>query len=129
MSGKSLLDTNIVIGLFAQDSVVKERLSETEEVFIPSIVLGELYFGALKSERAIENLSRIDDFAIDSVVLGCDAETARYYGEIKNALREKGQPIPENDIWIAAIALQHDLVLITRDAHFEKVDDLKTTAW
>jgi tRNA(fMet)-specific endonuclease VapC len=79
MSGRNLLDTNIVIALFAQDAAVVEHLDEAEEVFIPSIVLGELYFGARKSRRVKENLARIDEFAFSNVVLGCDTETARYY--------------------------------------------------
>jgi len=129
MSGRNLLDTNIVIALFAQDPAVVEHLDKAEEVFIPSIVLGELYFGARKSGRVKENLARIDEFAVSNVVLGCDTETARYYGEIKNSLREKGRPIPENDVWIAAIALQYDLILISRDAHFGEVDNLKVESW
>ncbi|MDO8753876.1 MAG: type II toxin-antitoxin system VapC family toxin [Anaerolineales bacterium] len=129
MSGKCLLDTNIVIALFANETAVKENLAKTDEVFIPSVVIGELFYGAHKSARATENIARIDDFASNSVVLGCDTETSRVYGEIKRALSVKGHPIPENDIWIAAIAIQHDLVLISRDAHFKEVDNLKVKAW
>ena len=123
MSGKYLLDTNIVIALFADETSVKDNLAKAEEVFIPSIAIGELCYGARKSARAGENLARIDDFAASNVVLGCDTETARYYGEIKNALRLKGRPVPENDIWIAAIAVQHDLTLVSRDAHFSEIEN------
>jgi tRNA(fMet)-specific endonuclease VapC len=129
MNGKLLLDTNIVIPLFAQDPTVLEHLQEAEEVFIPSNVMGELYSGAGKSKQAKQNIARIDEFAINNAILGCDIETARYYGEIKTTLRKKGRPVPENDIWIAAIALQHDLTLVTRDAHFEEVDNLRTESW
>ena len=129
MSGKCLLDTNIVIALFANETAVKENLAKTEEIFIPSVVIGELFYGAHKSARAKENIARIDDFASASIVLGCDSETSRIYGEIKYALSVKGHPIPENDIWIAAIAVQHDLTLISRDAHFKEVDNLKVMAW
>ncbi len=129
MSGKYLLDTNAVIALFADEPAIKDLLREADEVFVPSIVIGELFFGALKSGRVKENLAYIDDFAASSVVLGCDTETARRYGEVKNVLREKGRPIPENDIWIAAIALQHDLILMTRDVHLSEVDRLKLAAW
>lgn len=97
------LDTNIVIALFANESVVTDHLGEAEEVFVPSVVLGELYYGARKSSRVKENVVRIDDFAARNVVLGRDTETARRYGEAKNGLRQKGRPIPENDIWITAI--------------------------
>lgn len=94
MSGRNLLDTNIVIALFAHDSAVVEHLDEAEEVFIPSIALGELYFGAHKSGRVKENLAHIDEFAVSNVVLGCDTETARYYGEIKKRTPRERPPHP-----------------------------------
>jgi len=59
----------------------------------------------------------------------CDIETATHYARIKNDLRLKGKPIPENDIWIAALALQHGLILATRDAHFGEVDGLTVVRW
>lgn len=129
MSGKCLLDTNIVIALFADESGIKENLARIDEAFVASIVIGELFFGAHKSTRSKENLARIDEFVESNIVLGCDSGTASFYGEIKNILRLKGHPIPENDIWIAAIALQHDLTLITRDAHFGEIENLKTLKW
>jgi tRNA(fMet)-specific endonuclease VapC len=129
MSGRYLLDTNIIIALFASDAAVKTHLAETDEVFISSIAIGELCFGARKSTRVQDNLARIDDFASNNVVLACDTETARRYGEMKERLRARGRPIPENDIWIAAIALQHELTLATRDAHFEAVEGLRLAAW
>ncbi|MCZ2128001.1 MAG: type II toxin-antitoxin system VapC family toxin [Anaerolineales bacterium] len=129
MSGKYLLDTNIVIALFANDASVLENLEQAAEVFIPSVVIGELFFGAHKSVRAKDNLSHIDDFASSNLVLGCDVETARIYGEIKNNLRVKGRPIPENDIWIAAIAVQHHLTLISRDGHFSEIENLEVLVW
>lgn len=129
MNGKYLLDTNIVIALFANDKNVIKNLKNVNELFIPGVVLGELYFGACKSGRVRENLARIDEFAANSIVLGCDTETSRYYGKIKNAIQTKGHPIPENDIWIAAIAIQHNLILISRDKHFEIVENLRLERW
>jgi len=129
MSGRYLLDTNIIIALFADDTAVKENLAKAEEAFVPSIAIGELCYGARKSTRVQENLARIDEFAASSVVSECDTDTARRYGEIKNALRLKGRPIPENDIWIAAIAFQHDLTLVTRDEHFDEIENLKVATW
>ena len=129
MNGRCLLDTNIVIALFANEFSITRRLGEAEEVFTPSIVLGELYYGARRSKRVQENVARIEEFAERSTVLACDTETARRYGEVKDRLRHQGRPIPENDIWIAAIALQYDLTLAARDAHFEKVNDLKFETW
>ncbi len=129
MHGRFLLDTNIIIALFASDTAVKTRLAEADEVFVSSVAIGELCFGARRSARVQDNLARVDDFASTNVVLACDTETAHRYGEIKERLCARGRPIPENDIWIAAIALQHDLILVTRDAHFEAVDELRLTAW
>ena len=129
MSGKFLLDTNIVIALFADEAIVKDNLAQTNEIFIPSIVIGELYYGARKLGRVETNLARVRELAGGSTILVCDAETAQQYGEIKNRSILKGRPLSENDIWIAALARQHDLVLVTRDAHFQEVESLKTTAW
>jgi len=129
MSGRYLLDSNIIIALFADEVAIKDSLAKAEEVFVPSIAIGELYFGARKSVRTRDNLARIDEFAANNVVLGCDTDTARRYGEIKAGLRLKGNPLPENDIWIAAIALQHGLTMITRDTHFNEIENLKIVVW
>jgi tRNA(fMet)-specific endonuclease VapC len=129
MTGKVLLDTNIVIALFADEASVKQQLAIVGEIFIPSIVLGELYYGARKSARAEQNIARIDEFAAGNTVLLCDTTTARQYGMIKAQLRVKGKPIPENDIWIVAIAEQHQLTLVTRDSHFQHVDGLVIEQW
>jgi tRNA(fMet)-specific endonuclease VapC len=76
-----------------------------------------------------ENITRIDEFVDSNMVLSCDTETARQYGIVKDQLRNKGKPIPENDIWIAAIAIQHELGLVTRDAHFGEVSGLNLNIW
>jgi tRNA(fMet)-specific endonuclease VapC len=129
MSGRYLLDTNIIIGLFAGETSILDNLAQADEVFIPSIALGELYYGARKSKRLQENLERIEDFVTSSVVIECNSDTARQYGDVKNKLRIKGHPLPENDILIAALALQYNLTLVTRDAHFQEIEDLHITAW
>ena len=129
MPGRIPLDTNIVIALFAGEKPVRERLAECPEVFLSSTVLGELYYGALKSSQAGANFARIGELAAAVTILPCDAATARLYGEIKASLRLKGRPIPENDIWIAAVAQQYGLSLATRDEHFNHVAGLAAEAW
>jgi tRNA(fMet)-specific endonuclease VapC len=129
MSGKFLLDTNIVIALFANDENVLAQLKIASEVFIPSIVLGELHYGANKSNRSQTNITRIEEFAGENQILAADAETARHYGKVKNALHVKGKPIPENDIWIAALSIQHQCTLVTQDNHFSEVAELETISW
>ncbi len=129
LAGRFLLDTNIVIALFATDAAVLESVKNADEVLISSVVLGELYYGTIKSGRPTENMERLDTFAAQNVLLACDAETSRHYGTIKSRLRTLGRMIPENYIWIAAIAIQHVLTLVTRDAHFAEVHGLKTITW
>jgi len=129
MSGRYLLDTNIIIALFADEVAVKNSLIQADEVFVPSIAVGELCYGAKKSGRSKENLERIEELIANSTVLGCNTQTARHYGDVKNKLRLKGRPLPENDIWIAALALQYNLTLLTRDGHFQEIENLLTVAW
>lgn len=129
MSGSVLLDTNIIIGILAKDEVILARLVETEAVFLPSIALGELYFGAFKSAHSDDNAERIDRLAASTAILYCDGTTALHYGRIKTGLRAKGRPIPENDIWIAAIAQQHGLTVVSRDLHFREIKHLPVEEW
>ncbi len=125
MNGKSLIDTNVVISLFAGEPTVTEKLQKMSAVFLCVPVLGELRYGAEASARAASNLARLDEFARRLTVLPCDTTTAKSYAEVKFELRKKGRPIPENDVWIAAIARQHELVLLTRDGHFQEIDRLE----
>ncbi len=129
MSGSYLLDTNVVIAFFSGEPSVVDRFNAADEILLTSTVVGELFFGAQKSARAEANLARVENLIDRVVVLECNTETARHYSQIKNTLRMKGRPIPENDIWIAAVAVQYDLTLATRDAHFAEVDGLKIETW
>lgn len=105
------------------------NLDQAPEVFVPAIVFGELFFGAAKSSRPHENSARLEEFAVGRIILPCDLQVAREYGRLKQDLRAKGKPIPENDIWIAALATSPDLVLATRDRHFRDVDGLIIAVW
>jgi tRNA(fMet)-specific endonuclease VapC len=106
-----------------------EHLNQKQEVFLCVPVLGELRYGALASIRVEQNLARLDQLAGSMPVLPCDQATAASYGVVKLQLRGKGKPIPENDVWIAALARQHELTLVTRDSHFESVDGLLLELW
>jgi tRNA(fMet)-specific endonuclease VapC len=115
--------------LFSQDPGVRTQLDTVEQVFVPSIAIGELFYGAYKSRQAEENVETIRRFTQANTILAADSQTAEVYGQIKSQLRERGRPIPENDIWIAAIALQHALELAARDIHFAEVEGLSVLAW
>ena len=129
MNGRFLLDTNITIAFLSGERAVVNQVIEADAYFVSSTIAGELFYGASYSEKRDENIQRIFSFLVDAELVPCDVETSQLYGEIKAALRTKGSPIPENDIWIAASAKQHELTLVTRDRHFEKVDDVSLVRW
>jgi tRNA(fMet)-specific endonuclease VapC len=129
MSGRFLLDTSIVVELLLGEAAATARAQNAGEVYLSAIVLGELLYGAKLSGRPSENESRIQFLSDKIPVLSCDAETARFYAAIKFSLRAKGRPIPENDLWIAALSIQHGLTVATRDAHFNEVDNLSIDPW
>jgi tRNA(fMet)-specific endonuclease VapC len=130
MTGNSiLLDTNIVIELFKGNPAVVTFLEAQQTVDIPFAVLGELYLGAYKSSNPKKHLQQIDAFLENCNVLIADDETANQYALIKSALLKKGKPIPENDMWIAAVSRQFDLQLHTQDKHFKEIEGLNLHSW
>jgi tRNA(fMet)-specific endonuclease VapC len=128
-SGRFLLDTNIVIALLEGDDRVLPHLDGAPEVFIPAVVLGELFFGAAKSGRPSENTARVERFAAGRAIVPSDLDVAREYGRLRQRMRERGRPLPENDMWIAAAAKRHGMILVTRDRHFREIEDLQTADW
>jgi tRNA(fMet)-specific endonuclease VapC len=128
-SGSVVLDTNIAIAFMAGDRFIRQRVAETEQVILSTVVVGELLFGAHRSGRLEHNLKRAEELAANSEVVEITIETARNYGVIKTALRRKGTPIPDNDIWIAATAQQHGAAIITRDTHFDAIENLAVIRW
>jgi tRNA(fMet)-specific endonuclease VapC len=83
VSGRYLLDTNIVIALFAGDQSVLDHLKGVSEIYIPCIVIGELYYGAQKSSQTSKNRKRVDAFVASNTILACDAVTAFQYANVK----------------------------------------------
>lgn len=131
MTGKLrtvLPDTNILIPALRKDQAILQQLG-TVAIALSVIVLGEVYHGAYASRRSAQELADLATFVGQCTIVACDAGTAQYYGQIRLALRQAGTPIPENDIWIAATALQYGVPLITRDAHFGYVPGLTIEQW
>ena len=130
MTGNNiLLDTNIVIELFKGNPAVTASFGTQQSANIPFAVLGELYLGAYRSSDPIKHIKQVNDFLKKCDVLIADNETANNYALIKTKLLNKGKPIPENDIWIAAIAQQYELRLITRDKHFDEIEGISIENW
>lgn len=126
---KVLLDTNIISALLKGDISVANHIDSTSEVYLSSIVIGELFYGAEYSVKVEQNIANIKQLIATYNILDIDNDTALVYGKIKADLRKKGTPIPENDIWIASSAIQHKLKLSTRDKHFLQISNLKILAW
>lgn len=130
MAGISfILDTNIIVAWLNGDERIAIKVDKATSVSIPSIVAGELFYGAFNSTQVQKNLQKIQSLLDNYPLVKCDMETALEYGRIKCELKKAGKPIPENDIWIAALATQYKLTLVTRDAHFKQVKQLKLNKW
>ena len=124
MNGKYILDANVIIDVFRGHIPTIERLEKLTHTYIPVIVLGELYYGANKSNRTQKRIEQIEALEQVVTILYTTENTAMLYGTIKNQLKENGTPIPENDIWIAAIAMEVNLPLLSNDKHFDLIEGL-----
>jgi tRNA(fMet)-specific endonuclease VapC len=101
----------------------------TVDIVTSTIAIGELYYGAYRAGQPGRELANIAALIAQSRIVVCDLVTSEHYGRIREALHRQGTPIPENDIWIAASAIQHGLPLATRDAHFDQVPGLTVEHW
>jgi tRNA(fMet)-specific endonuclease VapC len=124
-----LLDTSAIVAHLRGRIDVFVLTAPTEPLFVPLVALGELYKGAEKSANSARNRQLVDDFLQIAALLYPDSATAESYAKAAVALEAKGQMIPENDLWIAAVALECDMPLATRDAHFQRVDGLDVIPW
>jgi len=120
------LDTNVAVAFLNGDEAVKNALTEYEEICLPVTVCGELLFGAQNSKRKQENIENFKAFIDACTVLEAGKKAADLYAKLRKALKDKGKPIPENDIWIAALCQEHKVTLATRDKHFSFLPDLET---
>src|SRR4051794_36387086 len=106
-----ILDTNAVSAFFEGIPAVCDEVGATSVLAVPSIVLGEYRFGLCSSRLRAELEARLGRLQRLAHVLVVDDETARFYATIRRELKDAGTPIPENDLWIAALTRQHGLPL------------------
>lgn len=120
------LDTNRLTDLFQGDVALTETLGWCDEVWVPLIVLAELKAGFYGGTQRRQNEAVLRHFLEKPTVaiLTPNAETAEHYARLFVQLKRAGTPIPDNDLWIAALALEHNLTLVTRDRHFDCVPQL-----
>jgi tRNA(fMet)-specific endonuclease VapC len=124
---KIVLDTNAFSAFFAGSHEVLGVLSEAEQVFMSTIVLGELYAGFRGGSREGENTGNLESFLKRGTVrtLVVSRETAEIFGTVKYQLKSQGTPIPLNDVWIAAHTIETGSQLVTYDRHFSRVAGLR----
>ncbi len=125
---KILLDTNAYAAFKNGNEEAVEIVRMAEQIGFSSIVLGELISGFILGNREELNRKELSEFLCAPRVsmLMVDNETSEYYARIFQQLRRQGQPIPSNDLWIAATAIQHGFTVFTYDKHFSSIDNLIT---
>lgn len=126
---KLLLDTNAYVALMKGHNGVANRIRKAERVFLSAIVAGELLFGFRNGSRCEKNMSELDRFLENRFVefLPVSYTTADRFGRIAALLRRRGTPMPSNDIWIAAHAIESGAELLSFDRHFENIESLVWT--
>ena len=126
MAVKIALDTNAYVD-WKKEGHWQENISTADEVHFSVTVLGELSYGFACGDRQEKNLKELE-LLLTAPVVRVDATTkeiAACYGDLKKHLREKGTPIPENDLWIAAASVIHGCILLTCDKHFEYLPQVR----
>jgi tRNA(fMet)-specific endonuclease VapC len=124
VSGNSVaLDTSVAIDVLA-DRAGSLTSQPITEFLLPVPVVGELRYGALNSRRADENVAEVERLVARCHILDITLATAEVYARLRLDLKKKGKPIPENDLWIAALCVEHQVKLAAVDSHFDAVDAL-----
>ena len=129
MNGEIALDTSVAIRFLNGDPTVIQRVLAQPDIILPMVVVGELLFGAENSTRPLQNLPRYLDFISTCKTSPLEQETAAIYARTRLALKQKGRPIPMNDIWIAAQCLENSWILVTDDTDFDYIDELLLEHW
>ncbi len=124
-----ILDTVAIAALAERDEELMDIAGEASVVHLPIIALGEYRFG-IDGSRHREKLTRWFRVLIDlHEVLYVDLETLDSYAKIRIELKEAGTPIPANDVWIASLARQYGLKVVSRDTHFDRVRGIQRVSW
>jgi tRNA(fMet)-specific endonuclease VapC len=123
-----LLDTSAYAAFMRGEPEAVVAIREAEEIYLSAVVLGEMLAGFLSGERHAKNQTELARFLASPRVslIDVDEGTAERYAVIFTTLRKAGTPIPTNDLWIAASAMQYGLRVLTRDSHFAKVPQILT---
>jgi predicted nucleic acid-binding protein len=124
-----ILDTNALSAFVDGDAAVGDLLRHQARACLPVIVLGEFRYGIAQSRHRSAYEQWLQSQLRHFEVLTVTDQTATSYATLRVALRQQGTPIPANDAWIAALALQHRLPVVSRDRHFDSVPQLTRRGW
>jgi tRNA(fMet)-specific endonuclease VapC len=124
-----ILDTNALSAFAEGDQGVREVIAAAPGPYLPVIVIGEYCFGLMASRDRERRLSWLEELQRQWVVLEISCTTAAAYAEVRQALRKHSTPIPSNDAWIAALARQHGLPVLSADLHFDLVPGVRRIGW
>ena len=124
-----ILDTNALSAFVDGEPTVGARLSVEARVAIPVIVLGEFRYGIHGSRQRGAYEQWLEEYLPEFEILTVTEPTTLAYVRVRVALKKLGRPIPANDVWIAALALQHHLPVLSRDKHFDGVPGLRRETW
>lgn len=124
-----ILDTNALSAFVDGEAGVGEVLRRQARAAIPVIVLGEFRYGIAQSKHRATYEAWLESQLHRFEVLAVTEDTAVAYAELRVALKQSGRPIPANDAWIAALAVQHQLAVLSRDEHFDVVPNLRRVDW
>jgi predicted nucleic acid-binding protein len=116
-----ILDTNALSAFSRGDLHVRQLIAQNPGPFLPVIVLGEYRFGLLSASNRSAQISWLEGLAREWTVLEISVATAGHYADLRVFLRGQGRPIPSNDTWIAALAREHNLPILTNDFHFDGI--------
>jgi predicted nucleic acid-binding protein len=124
------IDTNAYTAFKRGDPPIVSVLEHAAEIVVSAVVLGELLAGFAAGSRQSENRAELTRFLDSPRVkfVACGAATADSYSLVYAALRRQGQPVPTNDMWIAASCLEHGAALLTLDGHFQNIGGLRVGA-
>ena len=124
-----LLDTNAISAWAKGDAALLRALRTDRTWYLPSIALGEYRYGLLKSTRRAELERWLEQIEEACMVLAADATTARHYASLRLAAESGVAEVPYHDLWIGALALQHDLEVVSRDTHFDDMPGIRRIGW
>lgn len=129
VNGRLAVDTNAVIAYREGIHKVCTLIEKADVLFLPVIVIGELLYGAFNSAQFQKNEQAVHKFSAHSVIVPIDETIAARYAIVRLNLKKAGNPIPENDIWVAATCIELDVSLLSRDGHFNHIHGLKVINW